>query len=76
MDRIEMLYDNIEMLYDNMDRFDKEQMADYLMKDGYPTPYSHPAEFKFQNGILKLYDKWNMLTQEEEETILKIANRF
>ena len=68
--------DRIEMLYDNMDRFDKEQIADYLMKDGYPTPYSHPAESKFQNEILKLYDKWNMLTQEEEETILKIANRF
>jgi len=68
--------DRIEMLYDNMDRFDKEQMADYLMKDGYPTSYSHPAESKFQNEILKLYDKWNMLTQEEEETILKIANRF
>lgn len=68
--------DRIEMLYDNMDRFDKEQMAKYLIEEGYPTPYSHPAEFKFQNEILKLYDKWNMLTQEEEETILKIANRF
>jgi hypothetical protein len=68
--------DRIEMLYDNMDRFDKEQMAEYLMKDGYPTPYSHPEEFKYQNEILKLYDKWNMLTQEEEETILRIANKF
>lgn len=68
--------DRIEMLYQNMDRFDKEQMAEYLMKDGYPTPYAHPEEFKYQNKILKLYDKWNMLTQEDEETILKIANKF
>jgi hypothetical protein len=68
--------DRIEMLYNNMDRFDKEQMAEYLIKDGYPTPYTHVAESKFQNEILKLYDKWNMLTQQEEETILKIANRF
>ena len=68
--------DRIEMLYDNMDRFDKQQMSEYLIKDGYPEPYTHTAEFKYQNEILKLYDKWNMLTQEEEETILKIANRF
>ena len=64
------------MLYESMDHYDKEQMAEYLMKDGYPTPYSHPPETKYQNEILKLYDKWNMLTQEDEEAILKIANKF
>lgn len=34
------------------------------------------AESFYIEAINKLKDKWNMLTQEEEELIIKIANRF
>lgn len=34
------------------------------------------AESFYVEAIDKLRDKWNMLTQEEEELVLKIANRF
>ena len=50
--------DRIEMLYDNMDRFDKQQMSEYLIKDGYPEPYTHTAEFKYQNEIRLEYLLW------------------
>lgn len=66
----------IKRLYESLSDYDKDEFVEYLIEDGYPRPYSHPAEFKYQTEILKLYHKWNMLTQEEEETILKIANKF
>jgi hypothetical protein len=34
------------------------------------------AESFYVEAINKLKTKWNMLTQEEEELIIKIANRF
>ena len=34
------------------------------------------AESFYVEAIDKLRDKWNMLTQEEEELIIKISSRF
>lgn len=34
------------------------------------------AEYFYIEAINKLKDKWNMLSQEEEDFIMKIANRF
>lgn len=34
------------------------------------------SESEFEEALNKLHGNWNRLSQEEEETILKIANRF
>jgi Zn-finger protein len=62
-----------------------EELIDALIEDGYLikncrkgfTYHEHSvAEQIYVQAIEKLRDKWNMLTQEEEQIILKIANRF
>ena len=63
---------------------DTEELIDALIEDGYLKKdcrvddyevYS-PSESFYQEALDKLNGKWNMLTKEEEETILKIASRF
>lgn len=36
----------------------------------------HPAEATYESSLDKLHGKYSVLTQEEEETILKIASRL
>jgi hypothetical protein len=36
----------------------------------------HPSEAIYEEAVDKLHGKYTALTQEEEETILKIANRL
>ena len=68
-------------------RRDKEEIIDILIEDGYlkkncrverydPSLPSNPSEYFYNEAIDKLSGKWNMLTREEEDTILKIANRL
>lgn len=62
---------------------DIDELVDALIEDGHISEkaklsydcYS-AAEAYFEEALEKLKGKWNMLTQEEEEIILKIANRF
>lgn len=64
---------------------EKEELIDALIEDGYLKEncrgvyqyelFSPPESF-YVKAIDKLKNKWNMLTQEEEELIIKIANRF
>lgn len=63
---------------------DIDELIEALIEDGHISkkakqglyePYS-VSEAQFQEALDKLDGKWNLLTQEEEATILKIASRF
>lgn len=36
----------------------------------------HPSEAEYENALDKLHGKYTNLSREDEETILKIANKF
>jgi hypothetical protein len=38
--------------------------------------FNSPSESFYEDALDKLHGKWNMLSQEEEQLILNIANRF
>jgi DUF2075 family protein len=56
------------MPYYELETEEKDFDYDYYM--------ASPAESFYIEAIDKLRTKWNMLTQEEEELIMKISNRF
>jgi len=58
----------IDYLIDTGNIYKKCRAVDYEL-------YSVP-EKDYQDALNKLQGKWNMLTKEEEELILKIASRF
>lgn len=72
-----------DVLWSMSDR-EKQKLVDELYDDGFtPTelekkldPPSHAAEFEFNEALNKLKGKWNMLTSEEEQMIIKISKRF
>ena len=63
---------------------EKEDLIESLIEDGYLKKNCRPVsnelysapESMYEEALQKLNGKWNMLTREEEELILKIANRF
>jgi hypothetical protein len=72
-----------DILWGMSDR-EKQKLIDELYEDGFipeeleselnqPT---HAAEAPFVEALDKLKGKYNMLTAEEEQIIIKIANRF
>lgn len=66
------------------DTRETEKLIDLLIEGGYLKNNCRPAydelysvpESMYQEALDKLNGKWNMLTKEEEELILKIASRF
>ena len=64
---------------------EKEELIDALIEDGYLKENCR-VDYKYEllsvpesfyiDAIDKIKGRWNMLTQEEEEIILKIASRF
>jgi hypothetical protein len=87
-----MAYINVDIdlddVYDDMSRYDKEQMAEWLEKDGFCTVDEDDNEddFKIENPnvlddiytemIKKLFHGRLQLSLEDEETIKKIANKL
>ena len=87
-----MAYINVDIdlddVYDDMSRYDKEQMAEWLEKDGFCTVDDGDGEddFKIENPnvlddiytemIKKLFHGRLQLSLEDEETIKKIANKL
>lgn len=76
---------NPEHYVKGCNEYSKNRLIDALIEDGCLSEYCRPAyqyellsppESFYVMAINKLKDKWNMLTQEEEELIIKIANRF
>lgn len=75
---------DVDEYLSNCNTKETEELIDALIEDGYLKKdcrvndyevYS-PSESFYQEALEKLNSKWNMLTQEEEELIIKIANRF
>jgi hypothetical protein len=64
---------------------EKEELIDALIEDRY-LKENCKVDYKYEllsvpesfyiDAIDKIKGRWNMLTQEEEEIILKIASRF
>ena len=76
---------DVDEFLDACDTPEKEELIKALIEDGYlkkdcretfeDSKYSVSEAF-YQDALKKLHGKWNMLTKEEEETILNIAKRF
>ena len=76
---------DIDEFLDRCNNSEKDELIDALIEDGYlkkdcrknyeEVDHS-PTEAQFIEAIDKLRNKWNMLSQEEEQLILNIANRF
>jgi hypothetical protein len=72
-----------DILWDLSDR-DKQKLVDDLYDDGFTPkeikkkedPPAAAAESLFNESLDKLKGKWNMLSAEEEQTIINIAKRF
>jgi hypothetical protein len=76
---------DIDEFLDKCNNREKDELIYALIEDGYlkkdcrrnfeEVDYS-PTEAQFVEAVDKLRNKWNMLSQEEEQLILNIANRF
>lgn len=86
-----MAYINVDIdlddVYDEMNSFEKEQMAEWLEKDGFCTVDEDVEDdFQIENPTLlddiwievvkKLFNGRMQLSLEDEETITKIANKL
>jgi hypothetical protein len=87
-----MAYINVDIdlddVYDDMSRYDKEQMAEWLEKDGFCTLGDKDEEDNWMiedpnvfdemyiEDIKKLFHGRLQLSNEDEETIRKIANKL
>jgi hypothetical protein len=68
------------------DDSEKDKIIDALIEDGYlkknakstDGPYNKlcATEEMFEECLSAIHGKWTVLTQEEEQLILKIGNRF
>ena len=71
-----------DILWDLSD-CDKQYLVDELYEDGFTpkgmendNPSVSVAESFFNEALDKLKGKWNMLSAEEEQTIINISKRF
>ena len=82
-----MAYINVDIDVDDilwdLDDRDKQYIVDELYEDGFTpkgmesdNPLVSIAESFFNESLDKLKGKWNMLSAEEEQTIINIAKRF
>jgi hypothetical protein len=62
---------------------DIKELIDTLVEDGYIRKSDILSETKmsagehvYENKLDKLHGKWNRLSKEDEETIIKIADKF
>lgn len=76
---------DIDEFLNKCDSSEKEELIDALIEDGYLKKHCRlnfnevnysVTEAQFVEALDKLMNKWNMLSQEEEQLILNIANRF
>jgi hypothetical protein len=74
---------DIDDFLSDCDKYDIKELIKALTEDGHIPPIKEEKEIKvsypesvYQNALNKLMDKWNRLSKEDEEIILKIANKF
>lgn len=81
----EDVFIDVRDFYRELDDPEKEQLADLLTEDGFLDELEEENRNKningfdeetFESSLKKLRGKWNMLSKEEEETIVKIASKF
>jgi hypothetical protein len=79
-----MSYISIDVDYDdiisNMGSYDKQAMVDELYDDGYVASKDKRSDYddpktEFDEACIKLFGNGWRLSKEDEETILKIANK-
>jgi len=80
---------DLDEIYDEMDRHDKREMASWLFDDGvlgsHPNPKirklvrgeeeSH-GEKELRDNLLKIWDSYHRITNEEELLIKQIADKL
>jgi hypothetical protein len=88
-----MPYINVDVdlddIYDEMSRYDKEEMAEWLIDDGILENHknlnirklvrSNEESFdeeQFRNNLTKLWSNFYQLSNEDEEIIKTIANKL
>jgi tRNA isopentenyl-2-thiomethyl-A-37 hydroxylase MiaE len=64
-----------------LDIRERQRLIDALIENGYIKDRSKndrygASESIFEDALDKLHDKWNALSKEEEEAIIKISKRF
>jgi hypothetical protein len=80
---------DLDEVYNEMDRIDKRNMAERLYEDGILDTHPNPEIRKMVRGdqesivekylrddLMKIWNSYYQLTNEEEEIIEKIANRL
>jgi hypothetical protein len=83
------VYVDLDNVYDEMDRHDKKTIAEWLYEDGILDTHPNPEIRKMVRGdqesivekylrddLMKIWNSYYQLTNEEEEIIEKIANRL
>lgn len=80
---------DLDDIYREMSRYDKEKMAEWLYEDGILDKHPNPdirslikgneesfGEEQLRNNLTKLWNSCHRLSNEDEETIRKIANKL
>ena len=83
------LHVDMDEIYDDMDRSDKRQIAEWLYDDGTLGKHPNPeirrlvrgeeesqGEFELRNNLLKLWNSYHRLSNEDELLIKQIANKL
>jgi hypothetical protein len=80
---------DLDDIYNEMDRHDKRAMAGRLYDDGILQSHTNPeirklvrgdnesqGECELRDNLTKIWNSYYQLTNEEEELVKKISNRF
>ena len=80
---------DLDEIYDEMSRYDKEEMAEWLLDDGILENHKNLNirklvrgneesfdEEQFRNNLTKLWSNFYQLSNEDEEIIKIIANKL
>lgn len=80
---------DLDEVYNEMSRNDKRDMAEWLYEDGilesHPNPEirkvvrgdrESPGEKELRDNLLRIWNSYYQLTQEDEEIIKKITNKL
>jgi len=80
---------DLDEIYDEMDRHDKREMASWLFDDGVLGSHPNPeirklvrgdeesqGEKELRDNLLKIWDSYHRLSNEEELLIKQIANKL
>ena len=80
---------DLDDIYNEMDRHDKRTMAGWLYDDDILQSHTNPeirklvrgdnesqGECELRDNLTKIWNSYYQLTNEEEELVKKISNRF